>query len=182
MTSVIGLDLSLTSTGVATADGTMTIVSEPYGTSLYQRHLRLGELLDQITAVLPSGLVTVVVESPSLGQKRQAGTLDRNGLWWLVVSSLIIDGVRVVEATPATVKKFATGKGTAPKPDLRMALYKRAGLDIADDNQVDAWWLRQIGLHLLGHPDRLALPAVQLSALDKIDKSTIKLREEERLR
>ena len=56
----------------------------------------------------------------------------------------------------------------ATKPDMRMALYQRAGLDERDDNRVDAWWLRQVGLHLLGDPDALNLPKTHLAALDKI--------------
>ena len=46
-----------------------------------------------------------------------------------------------------------------------MALYQRAGLDIADDDQVDAWWLRQMGLHLLADPDAIDLPKAQLAVL-----------------
>ena len=67
-----------------------------------------------------------------------------------------------------TLKKFATGNGAAKKPDLRMALYRRAGVDVADDNQVDAWWLRQAGLQHLGDPDAVPLPQTHLSALDKV--------------
>jgi hypothetical protein len=46
-----------------------------------------------------------------------------------------------------------------------MALFKRAELDLDDDNQVDAFWLRQVGMHLVGDPDAVDLPRTQLAAL-----------------
>lgn len=51
---------------------------------------------------------------------------------------------------------------------MRMALYRRAGLDIRSDDEVDAFWLRQAGLVRQGHPDALALPKVQTAVLDGI--------------
>lgn len=69
--------------------------------------------------------------------------------------------------TPATLKKFATGKGNADKTAMAMAAYKRAGIEFADDNQCDAWWLRVAGLFHLGEPP-FDLPAAQVDALDKV--------------
>lgn len=69
--------------------------------------------------------------------------------------------------TPATLKSFATGKGNAGKPDMAVALYKRAGEEFADDNQVDAAWLRYAGLAHLGALP-FTLPDSQLDRLDKV--------------
>jgi len=65
------------------------------------------------------------------------------------------------------LKKYATGKGTAPKPDLRMELYKRSGLDVADDNAVDALWLLAIGRELAGDP-LWEMPQAHREALGKL--------------
>ena len=65
---------------------------------------------------------------------------------------------------PATLKKFATGKGNAKKPVMRQAWLDFSGDDVADDNQVDAAWLRQVGLYLKGEP--VDLPADQLKVVD----------------
>lgn len=70
---------------------------------------------------------------------------------------------------PTSLKKFATGKGNATKADMRMALFQRAGIDCRDDNQVDAWWLHQIGLHISSSLPRLVLPQTHTVALDKIN-------------
>jgi Holliday junction resolvasome RuvABC endonuclease subunit len=82
--------------------------------------------------------------------------------------ALIENEVPFAVVTAASLKKFATGSGNAAKADMRMELYKRTGLDLRDDNEVDAWWLREIGLHLNGHPDRITLPATHLAALTKV--------------
>src|SRR5690606_24551349 len=68
--------------------------------------------------------------------------------------------------TPATLKKFATGKGNADKTAMAMALYKRAGIECADDNQVDAYWLWVAGMTHLGAAP-FSVPADQVAALDK---------------
>ena len=168
MNVIIGIDPSLTGTGVAAAEGLHTITSKPGpNPSLVSRSARLNAIvraIDDRTMTVD----LVVIEAPSLAQKSQAGTLDRNGLWWLIVDRLHTKGIAVVEVTPSTLKKFATGKGNATKPDMRMALDQRAGLDCRDDNQVDAWWLRQVGLHLTDHPDRIALPQTHTIALAKV--------------
>ena len=62
---------------------------------------------------------------------------------------------RILIVPPATLKKFATGRGNAGKPQMAVALTKILSADEVaqmDDNQVDAWWLRAVGLHVLGAP------------------------------
>ena len=59
--------------------------------------------------------------------------------------ALIESEVPYVTIAPATLKKYATGKGNATKADMRMAWFQRTGEDVRDDDAVDALWLRQIG-------------------------------------
>ena len=178
MNVIIGIDPSLTGTGIASDEGLHTITSKPGDTTLTGRSARLTTIVHELDNIVlgvkpwrfertPN---LVVIEAPSLAQKSQAGTLDRNGLWWLIVDRLHTLGIPVVEVTPSTLKKFATGKGNATKPDMRMALYQRAGLDCRDDNQVDAWWLRQLGLHIIEDPDRIPLPLTHTTALAKVNR------------
>lgn len=169
---VVGIDLSLTATGIATDDGKLaTIKTDPSGTSIDARLTRLYTIIELIEAHLDGVNIRralVVIEGPSLGQARQSGEHLRAGLWWLLMDRFSYAD-DVVEVPPATLKRFATGKGSATKPDMRMAIYQRTGLDVRDDNQVDAYWLRQAGLHLLGDPDAVSLPKTNLAALDKLD-------------
>lgn len=57
---------------------------------------------------------------------------------------------------PSTLKKAATGNGKADKK-LMIEYHTRAtGVVEKDDNKVDAYWLRQMGLALLGQEHTLA--------------------------
>lgn len=163
MRCVIGLDPSLSATGVATAEGQETIPTKPAKT-LPTRVARLEGIVAEVALRAPATSL-VVIEAPAYA-RANAGTHVGAGLWWLLACSLLARGCEVVQVAPSTLKKLATGKGTASKADMRVALLKRTGLDLPDDNQVDAWWLRQAGLHLLHDPAAIELPKTQRDAIE----------------
>lgn len=174
MTCVVGVDPSLTATGVATGDGATTVATAAAGKQLSARAARIARIVQllevaiELAQPLPAGPVLVVVEGPSFGQLRQAGEHQRAGLWWAIAASLLAAGHQVVEVPPATLKKAATGKGNATKADMRVAWLQRAGEDLRDDNQVDAQWLRQVGLHLVSDAAAIPLPAPQRAAIESL--------------
>jgi hypothetical protein len=55
----------------------------------------------------------------------------------------------------ATLKKFATSSGRADKAAMRAAWLKHMGEDNPRDDEVDAAWLRTLGLYLTGSDDPL---------------------------
>lgn len=167
---VVGADLSLAATGVATSGGLFTVAISPGLRTTSARLWRFLTIIGGVWNRIEDDNAVIVVEGPSYRSSGSA-THDLAGLWWLFVDRCQDWGWNTVVVPPATLKRFATGKGTATKADMRMALYQRAGLDIRDDNQVDAFFLRQIGLHLLEDPDAIKLPQTHLAALDKIDWS-----------
>ena len=177
---VIGLDLSLAATGLAElADDnalvTKTIRSVPAGEGVYASHARLRGILAQVWEHVTQGgpyPALVVLEGPSYNS-RGTGTWDRAGLWWLVVDTLTCTlgcpRIPVAVVPPAVLKKYATGRGTADKTAMAVALAKRAGgLELRDDNRVDAFWLAAAGRDRLGHPF-LKLPQAQRDVLAKAD-------------
>lgn len=172
MTLCVGLDLSLSATGVALASGDLrTLTSKPGPTdSVRDRAERIIDLAERITGCVYPDVSLIVIEGPAYAQQAQAGVHLRAGLWWQVAANLTFagHGDRTIEVAPNVLKKFATGRGNATKADMRMAFYQRAGIDCRDDNQVDAWWLRMLGLHLLDAPDRMPLPASHIAALTKL--------------
>jgi hypothetical protein len=118
---------------------------------------------------LPEPVLAIIEDLPT-----HAHGAGKTGMAQGVVRCCLIENsVTYLTVVASVLKKFATGKGNCGKPDMRMELYKRTGLDIPDDNQVDAWWLRQIGLHLIEDPDRIDLPKAHLSALDKITRPEV---------
>lgn len=149
---VIGLDLSLTATGLSDGESTRLIKSKgKAGDGLPQRQARLRKLRAEVITHC-EGAALVVIEGPAYAS--QSGHAhDRGGLWWLVVMALGHRGIPVAEVPPATLKKYATGKGSGPKGAMLEAATRRlphvhTG---GDDNAADALWLHAMGLdHLTG--------------------------------
>lgn len=167
MISVLGVDPSLTGTGIAWPDGdTWTAASSSYkgDDRLDYIYRSIHTLMEQHNQVLKPVTLAVVEDLPK--HAHGAGlTGMAQGVVRLALKQTLVPYILV---PAASLKKFATGSGNAGKPDMRMELYKRAGIDLKDDNQVDAWWLRAIGHALLGEP-LLELPKTHTVALDKLE-------------
>lgn len=156
---VLGLDLSLTATGVAMPDGTLATIR----TRTKEGDRRLTEIAYAIGRTLHAVDLAIVEDLPT--HAHGAGITGM--VHGAVRSELIRFNVPYLLVPAATLKVFATGRGNSKKPELRMELFKRHGLDVADDNQVDAWWLRALGHDLTGQP-LLDLPKTHRRALDKL--------------
>lgn len=158
---IVGADLSLTATGLAhSGDGTTETIRTGKLRGTERLHHIRGRVLDAST-----GADLILIEGPSYGSQGP-GHHESAGLWWLITWTLDQHNIPYAILPPATVKKFATGRGNATKPDMRVALLQRVGLDLRDDNQVDAFWLRAAGLEYSGHPI-VDLPKAQIEALGK---------------
>jgi len=158
----VGLDPSLTATGIARPDGTMHTV----GGDAKLGDQRLARIADFVERVLIEDrpLLAVLEDLPA---HAQAGGIT--GMAQGVVRlALQRAGVPYVRVVASSLKKYATGKGNATKADMRMALYQRFGIDVKDDNQVDAWWLRAMGLDRLGRP-LVVLPQANRASLAKAE-------------
>lgn len=68
---------------------------------------------------------------------------------------------------PASLKKYATGRGTGDKVPMAIAALKRAGLEFPNDNECDAFWLWVAANDQLGQPV-FDLPALNRESLKKI--------------
>lgn len=155
---VVGLDLSLTATGIAIADGTThTITSKAPGDR------RLVDILD-VVAKATSDAALVVIEDLPTNAKGAGITGMVHGA---VRVSLLRAFVPYALIPPASLKKYATGVGNCGKTAMAIAALKRHGREIPDEDQCDAWWLRAAGLDHLGHP-LAPMPATHRAALDKV--------------
>ncbi len=169
--TVVGLDLSLTSTGVASWSrrgvSTGRLKSEGHkGDSWTVRHQRLSDLVGKLSTLIPDPAL-VVIEAPSYGSVG-GSSHDRSGCWWMVYDFLYWQGCAVLPVEPTVLKKFATGTGKADKDAVLAAVVRRyLDIDVTGNDQADAVALLDIGMHLIGKP--LAdLPALNRSVLDKI--------------
>lgn len=180
MSVIVGLDLSLTSTGVAIIrDGDIKvrrITSKGKATaSLGERRARLSEIAWQVP--MPPGLDLIVIEGPSYGQHRQSGQHDRAGLWWLLVDMYLTtnnnpdtgEPTLTVEVPPAVRCKYATGKGNAGKDAVLLAVERRyPGVKVSGNDEADALVLAAMGARWLDEPIEDYLPVKHLEAMDAV--------------
>lgn len=160
----MGLDLSITSTGICSTTGDTYKV----GGVASDGDRRLVKITHAIVERLGGrGPDLVVIED------LQARTIGNGVLTHLVHGAvryeLCGEGVPYVLVPATTLKLFATGNGHADKADMKMAAYKAAGVEFEKDaggDQCDAWWLRAAGLDALGYPC-FDLPARQRDALHR---------------
>lgn len=181
---VVGLDLSLTATGVAHGDGSTEVLlpREPRRAKGETRTIDLDiarlvwirdTVIEACEAPLtgrPADLVVVEDYAPQAAAGSQA-KIQAGELGGLVRVALTERGLPWVLVSTGTLKVYATGSGSSNKTAMALAAQKRAGLEFGgtkDDNRCDAWWLRALGLHALGHPV-LQLPATHTRAVDAVD-------------
>lgn len=152
MTTVAGLDLSLTGTGVAVIaperqPALAVITSKAAGPTIELRRQRLVTLASRVIEFIEAhrvGDIMFVVEQPAYAQT-QGSQHDRSGLWWLIVDDLCADGL-VSEVSPTALKKYATGKGSASKAEMMARTAQEfPGVPFESDNDSDALWLAALG-------------------------------------
>lgn len=171
---IVGIDPSLVATGVSVLDlcdaapiqtaQTSTIASDAGGQDIDSRLDRIDGIVSALP--MPEGIGLAVVEG--MFATKSAGIVERAGLWWSIVRAYReIAAVPVLIVPPASLKRYATGRGSATKADMRVEILKRHGIDIRDDNQVDALWLSIIGARMWGAPVDKP-PASHLTALEKL--------------
>ncbi|MET8864641.1 hypothetical protein ABZW11_17025 [Nonomuraea sp. NPDC004580] len=167
---VVGLDISLTGTGIACSAGWCDAIGLPGITSLplARRDAALDQLAYDITQHIGPTTGLVVIEAPAYSRSG-GGAHERSGLWWRVVHRLLRWDIPVVEVNPGHRSTYATGKGNASKTAVVDAVARRwpAWQTHGDDNAADAVVLMAMGLDALGHP-LVDLPKAQRDALTKI--------------
>ncbi|WP_062214742.1 hypothetical protein [Streptomyces sp. NBRC 109706] len=165
---VVGLDLSLTATGIAYRDGTTGTVK----TKTRDGDRRLLQIEEAVQIALGGELALALGPGPDLvvledlpTHAKAAGIV---GMVHGAVRTLLCRlDIPYAVITPATLKAFATGRGNGDKAAMAIAAYKRGGVEFTDDNQCDAWWLRAAGLEHLGVP-MVELPAAQRARLERV--------------
>lgn len=165
--AIIGLDLSLTATGIAgnKTGGWADVIRPPAKMGGHGR-------LDWLRLTIICGYVTdvtdpyVVVEGPSYAST--TGSFhERAGLWWLVTHDLWKRGIPYASVPPTTLKRYAVGKGNATKDAVLVAVTRRFPWCPADNNAADAATLAAMGADHFGAP-MCDMPKANRGALDAV--------------
>jgi Holliday junction resolvasome RuvABC endonuclease subunit len=150
---VVGLDLSLNATGVCLPDGeTYTIKCKAS-----QGDERFTVIRDHLRVVLRHSVPDVAVIE-DLGRFKGRTLIVMAMVRCCAVLELRDRGIPYTFVSPPTLKTFATGNGRADKGDMMRAAADRGGREFTDDNQCDAWWLRQMGHAAYGGPADAHVP------------------------
>lgn len=161
--NVLGLDLSMTGTGVAFTSADATPITTLVKTKEKDGDARLVQIRNTILELAP-GADFALIEAPT---PRSFTSVISGMVHGVVREALIELGIPYGTVLPATLKKYATGKGTGDKVPMAVEAFKRAGVEFADDNQCDAWWLWHMARDHRGEPV-LDLPKVNRESLTKI--------------
>lgn len=159
MSNVIGLDLSMTSTGVAVAGAFGT---QPYTRAIKSRPAPAAQRTANVRARRLEAIVTeirrdvrayrptlAVVESPVPNRRmKSAMLLERGAIYWNTLGMLDWFGIRIVECAPTQRALWATGNGAADKMSVAASMVAEHGLVFETDDECDAFVLAQIGLSL----------------------------------
>lgn len=182
---IVGLDLSLTATGVATLEfnpmgngytATSVHTAGHRNDSLRDRWGRISLICGHITGKIqipaekrPEGWLAttlVVLEGPSVMSKG-GSNWDRAWLWGAVVDMFLANRIPVAVAPPSVVKKWATNRGNADKASVAVAVARLWDqFECESDNEADALALATMGAQWLGldAPER----AHHRAALEKV--------------
>lgn len=149
---ILGLDPSVTSTGITWPDGTTTTLRP-------SPKLRGGQRLDQIRNRLELGLRchppaprAAVIEAPirAFGKGGPTTMLRLGEARGVLLQVLGRWDIPVVEVEPARLKRWATGSGRADKDQMLDALPAGVSTSMSSDDEVDAWWCWHLGQHGIG--------------------------------
>lgn len=172
MPTVVGIDLSLTSTGLAAVhpDGTAIVsrVTSKGSTkdTLKDRHIRLLSIASQVLGFvhqLDAGFV--VIEAPSYASK-YGHPHDRSGLWWMVAGGVMANGIPLASAPPKCRAKYATGNGNAGKDQVLTDVVRRyPEVLVTKNDEADALVLAAMGARHLGAQMELSLPATHVAGM-----------------
>jgi Holliday junction resolvasome RuvABC endonuclease subunit len=164
---VIGLDLSLTSTGLSDGQSVhviQTAAGDPLEArldSLVRGVVSFALSPTQWTDTQPQGTVAdlAVIEAPAWSQASGVGHEELSALRVMVRHRLWRLAVPYALVPPTTLKKYTTGSGKATKREMVAALYGRHGLDlqrvlVTDGryDQADAYALAAMGYDHIGQP------------------------------
>jgi hypothetical protein len=172
---VVGLDLSLTSTGVAGDGWADALRFKGRG------HGRLRWLRDEIRDRTRAAEL-VVIEGAAYGRGGQAGHHELAGLWWLIAQDLWERQIPYAVVNPHSRTIYATGSANPAKDHprhqrariakgmVRDAVATRYGVECEGAgryDKADAFILAAMGLHWAGSP-LAAVPDTHSRALDAV--------------
>jgi Holliday junction resolvasome RuvABC endonuclease subunit len=166
MFTVLGIDASLTSTGLALMDqNTGTVIGTgTVGSAKLRGGERLKSNLENFRLFYKpqeTHIQMICLEDYAYGagaHKNNEGVFQgsqrflQTAEWTGVIKvelAFVFPHVPLVLVSPPTLKKFVTGSGNSPKENLMLEAYKRFGWEAPTNDEIDALGLAALGRCLL---------------------------------
>ena len=151
----LGIDLSLTGTGLSVVAGDKLHFSECYKPKVKTGPGRLIEIEHKVSEnIVGYNPEIICIEGYSFGSKGR-GVFQTGELGGVIRVLLHKMGIKWLEIPPSQVKKFAAGMGNCGKDVILQQVYKRWGMEFKTSHEADAFVLAKIGTILLGHKEKL---------------------------
>lgn len=170
MAKIVGLDLSLTSTGVVILEKGKIVIekvikSKPNGDGPIQEMVRLNSIIDGINAILlkHKPVDMVLIEGLAFMARNTTALVQLAGLNYMIRNFLLNNkdllGLKegMVIVAPTTLKKFITGKGNANKEIMMLEIFKKYNQTFYDNNLADAFGLAACGEAII-NGNKLTVP------------------------
>lgn len=167
MEYILGLDPSLTATGLVILDRNQKIHAVKTIFPNCFEEERLIFIRDWVrSATYNLSVKMAAIEGYSYAS---IGNLPKLGEIGGILRVLLHEmNIPFVTVAPQTLKKWVTGKGQGQKNKMMLAAYKKWGVELDDDNQVDSY-----GLAMLAHSMYFGgkRKSYEKEVLEKIEKT-----------
>jgi crossover junction endodeoxyribonuclease RuvC len=169
---IIGLDLSLTSTGISIYNILEDVfTSEAVKTSnKYSYVERYKKILDRIIDIdhfLEPGSF-FFIEGYSFGSFGKSTAMSNLiELGGIIKFDVVNRGRQYIDIPPTILKKFITGRGNAKKEDIKLGIYKKYQREFKTSDEADAFALAVFGVKYL------EIPTTQFGKLTLLEKECI---------
>lgn len=169
MSYYIGIDPSLTGCAVAVIDEKGNLVDSQRLENKLRGVERLIYIRDKVLRIIScyDGIQGIGIEGYARGasnRREEAGELG--GILRVMFYEFQLPWLDIA---PSQIKKFATGKGNAPKDHVLLAVYKKWGVEFRTNDEADAFVAAQVAraMNLLKHDD---LRKYEIEVLKKLGK------------
>lgn len=149
--NIMGLDISLTGTGLVVLNDKLEIVRQSLITSkpIADRFNRFHGILDSIMSDVRTHQPKIVFIEGYSYNSNGGSMFDRAELGGIIKKALWDKKVKFEELAPTSLKKFITGKGNAPKELMMLKVFKRFGVEFSSNDLCDAYCLARYGYEYL---------------------------------
>lgn len=144
--NVWGLDLSTSRIGIAAASGELLSIKAHAGAAdPYRRLHELTRDLARVFALRPPKPDLVVVEDYSLGSPGRISLVRLGEIGGITRLRLFELDIPFTLVRPSSVKRFATGNGSATKEQMIARAIDLGARGSVNDDEADAFHLRRMG-------------------------------------